>query len=360
MPVASTPRRRRDSDADPAPTATTPRQLGRTPVTSGRYIQLAGFTTPLRDRQGNGLTRRTPSSSGRVSKPQFSTPAFLRRSAVPMPPVDENGEWDVAPLRLPKKPMVRSLSNIVAGLRRLEEETLDEELDVLHEIEMEEEGRVAKMSAPAAIPTSGREKTSQDGDAEVEDSQAVAVRVKHEKPVLLGGFDEENLYDSSDEEQLERGRHLRKFKKKGQKRTTRLANLKPTRAKQPSASVDCAEGSDDEVVPETQFDTTKATGDPEDDLEPPMSGSDFDYSAFSDDDGDASKKKARKPSGNRKSTAAKAGKSKDEGKEEAPGVVRKAVRKVKATAHANFKRLKLRNTGSKGGPAHNSRFKRRR
>lgn len=272
-----------------------------------------------------------------------------------MAPVDENGEWNVGPLRLPKKPLVRGLSNIVAGLRRLEEEALDEELDVLREIEMEEEGIATKKISPLVTkPASGCEK------AEVGDSQAVAVTSKPEKPVLLGGFDEEDLYDSSDEEQLERGRPLRKFKKKGQKRTTRLANLKPIRAKQPSASANRAAGSDNEVVPETQINTTNIAGRSEDNLEPPMSGSDFDCGTSSDDDGGASRKGAQKLPRNRNSAAAKARKSKDEGKEEAPGMVKKAVRKVKATAHANFKRLKLRNTGSKGGLAHNSRFKRRR
>jgi DNA replication regulator SLD2 len=32
---------------------------------------------------------------------------------------------------------------------------------------------------------------------------------------------------------------------------------------------------------------------------------------------------------------------------------------VNAVAHQNFKRLKLRNSGARGGPAHNSRFRRR-
>ncbi len=39
--------------------------------------------------------------------------------------------------------------------------------------------------------------------------------------------------------------------------------------------------------------------------------------------------------------------------------IKKAVRKVKAVAHANFRRLKLRNHGAKGGPGYNSRFRRR-
>ena len=41
------------------------------------------------------------------------------------------------------------------------------------------------------------------------------------------------------------------------------------------------------------------------------------------------------------------------------GKIRKVARKVNAMAHQNFKRLKLRNSGAKGGPAHNSRFRRK-
>jgi len=43
----------------------------------------------------------------------------------------------------------------------------------------------------------------------------------------------------------------------------------------------------------------------------------------------------------------------------ADGRIKTAARKVNALAHANFKRLKLRNSGAKGGPAHNSRFSRK-
>jgi hypothetical protein len=42
------------------------------------------------------------------------------------------------------------------------------------------------------------------------------------------------------------------------------------------------------------------------------------------------------------------------------GKVKTAARKVTALANQNFKRLKLRNSGAKGGPGHNSRFRRKR
>jgi DNA replication regulator SLD2 len=42
------------------------------------------------------------------------------------------------------------------------------------------------------------------------------------------------------------------------------------------------------------------------------------------------------------------------------GTIRKVAKKVSAMAHQNFKRLKLRNRGAKGGPGQGSRFRRRR
>ena len=311
-----------------------------------------------------------------MSKLQFATPAFLRRTAAPLPPVDENGEWKVGPLRLPKKPLVRSLSNMVAGLRKMEDEALEDEMDVLREMEMEEQGGSAgnlKAKAPAAPPPPAECSQNAAAEVEVGDSQIRPqadvnpwAREEKEKPVLLGGFDDENLYDTEEEEQLDRGRPLRVFKKKGQKRTTRRSNMKPTRAKRPSALAgdEGDSGGDDEVVPETQFDTAKlaaGNNDRADDLIDGLTGSDFDgesSDAGSDDNEGAKKGKGRKLA--TKANPAPKGKKADGAAEKEEGVVKKAVRKVKATAHANFKRLKLRGKGPKGGPGFNSRFRRKR
>ncbi|KAK5661755.1 hypothetical protein OQA88_9856 [Cercophora sp. LCS_1] len=327
-------------------------RIDKTPVTGSRFRHIAGMTTPLNEGQGNG-PKKTPSTggSGRVSKLQFATPAFLRRRAgPPLDVVDENGEWKVGPLRLPKKPLGRSLSSVVAGLRKMEEEAADDELDALREMEMEAEGIVGK---PVAKPPAAAAAEKKPGGVEVGDSQVVSEpKYKPEKPVLLGGFDDENIYDSSEEEQLDRGQPLRVYKKKGQKRTTRRSNLKPTRMKRPAMVAGEQDGSgedDDDVVPETQFDTTKVAENDDNELRDELqSGSDFDGQS-SEEEEEVAKKKMKKTKTVEKPEAKK--------KE---GVVTKAVRKVKATAHANFKRLKLKNTGSKGGPAHNSRFRRRR
>ncbi|KAI1273551.1 DNA replication/checkpoint protein [Xylaria sp. FL0933] len=301
-------------------------KLGRTPMSSSKRNLLNTFVTPSKRKEDNPLGARTPSS---VSKLHLATPAFLRRA--PLPTVDEDGHYlsPPAPLRLPRKPLGRSLSSVVASLRKLEEEKYDDEMDALREMENEtHETSVAKPMVP---------KSKAPGEILEPDSQA---------PQLLGGFDDEGLYDSPTEEVKGRdGQPLRVYKKKGQKRTTRRVNMKPTRAKRPQAMTeDDTEGKtgdddkNEEVVPETQFDPNKPIeGLPEID-----SDSDF---AASDTEDKAPEKKGTKKT------------AKKETKE---GKVHKVARKVNELAHTNFKRLKLRNTGSKGGPGFGSRFRRRR
>ncbi|KAK0649390.1 DNA replication/checkpoint protein [Cercophora newfieldiana] len=355
-PVAAAPSKRRGSALDSS----------RTPNTSGRYIELIGLTTPLHERNGRSNARGTSTPSSSARKSGFATPAFLRRTAAPLPPVDENGEWSVGPLRLPKKPMVRSLSNMVAGLRKMEDEALNDEEDAMREMEMEAEGipPVGKNKPLPALPAEEPEEKRQ-AEVEVDDSQAAAeekAQLRREKPVLLGGFDDENAYDSSDAEQLDRGQPLRVFKKKGQKRTTRRSNMKPTRARRPAAAAGQEEedGDDGEVVPETQFDATKATNDLDgDDLLEGLSGSDFEGEISDFDEEDEGKPKAKGPAARGKAKG-KAADDKDKDKDKKEGTVKKAVRMVKASAHANFKRLKLKNKGTKGGPGYNSRFRRKR
>ncbi|KAK0625234.1 DNA replication/checkpoint protein [Bombardia bombarda] len=424
--IDTTPTTKRHADATAQTPSTNNRRGGaRTPSSSRNRDFLDSFMfTPLHKRDGNSQRKTaaaatgatTPSSSWRsVSKLQFATPAFLRRqTAVPLPPVDENGEWKVEPIKLPRKPLGRGLSSVVAGLRKIEDEALDEELHMLREMEEEENmfaggaSRKSKSTA-SALASAGQEEQQQsvvekqsDGvqdDRSLEPAVAVTPSatvlgdekekemIRPDKPVLLGGFDDEALYDSQEEEQLDRGQPLRIFKKKGQKRTTRRVNMRPTRMKRPTAAAAAAAAGDDvsgsedddndDVVPETQFAGNNLPDDDHDPLasDPLLSGSEFgnDDGEYSDNDGGAeeaarrapkvAKAKAKaekpkpKPKGNGKE---KKGKGEEEEGEEKEGLVKKTVRKVKATAHANFKRLKLRNNGAKGGPGYNSKFRRRR
>ncbi|KAK2770799.1 DNA replication regulator sld2 [Colletotrichum kahawae] len=278
-------------------------KLGRTPMSTSKRQMLDSFMTPLKTKEGAQVVdAKTPTT---VSKLQFSTPSFLKRHTQPTPA--ESTDFAAPPLRLPRKPMVRGLSAIVASLRKVEEEQLDDDLEALREAE-------GAKPQPKAPPKPKEDLLAADSQVHLP----------------LGGFDDEGMYDSVDEEQVGRdGKPLRIFKKKGQKRTTRRVNMKPTQVKRPSAPIE-GRGGDDEIVPETQ---ANGVDDDFDELGDAGSGSDFEEAAA-------------------KASSAK--------KTEKVGTVKKAVRKVNEMAHTNFRRLKLKNHGAKGGPGYNSRFRRRR
>lgn len=254
---------------------------------------------------------------------------------------------------MPRKPPVRGLSSVVAGLRKLEEEKLDEDLEMLREMEEGDDGPPPTKMPGLKLP--GLE----NGKKVVEDKEQVEPAVVEDSQQgvqLLGGFDDEGKYDSEPEQQRGRdGEPLRVYKKKGQKRTTRRSNMKPVFTKRPGQQSlsDVEEDSGDEVVPETQHDATKLNDMDFPDL---LSGSEFGGGAEEDNESGEEAKKTKKKPATKK--AAKKSKGADGGEKE--GVVKKAVRKISATAHQNFKRLKLRNHGAKGGPGFNSKFRRRR
>ncbi|KAK4192162.1 putative DNA replication regulator sld-2 [Podospora australis] len=371
LPVTSaTPSKRRAEELSDLTTPSTKRFAAAASAETPQPVKLFGTaTTPLHERPGN-TTRGTPSST-RSTASRFSTPAFLRRKPAPLPSVDEtdeNGEWKVGPLRLPKKllpPGKRGLSSVVADLRKITEEAHQDDEEAMREMEMEAEmGPSAPSSHAARKPDLAQIAEGDNDDDEGEEAlrQAEAAEIplpppvpKQQKPILLSAFDDESLYDDDYAENQkegvdQRGNPLRVFKKKGQKRTTRKVNMRPTRLARPVSipEEDDEDGEEEDVIKETQFDRTGADEQPPDD-DLLLSGSEF----GSDDSDDelaleSAKTKKAKPS------AANAKGKKEE------GVVKKAVRKVKATAHANFKRLKLKNNGAKGGPGHNSRFRRRR
>ncbi|KAL7928764.1 DNA replication/checkpoint protein [Trichoderma chlorosporum] len=288
--------------------------LGRTPTSiSKRKL----FSTPMKKRDGQNMAA-TPTS---VSKLQFDTPAFLKRHSLPT--LDENTTFDAPPLRLPRKPLVRGLSEIVASLRKVEEEQLDDDLEALREAEAEAE---IESRGPIQVPVKPQ-KPEPKQDILEPDSQA--------KQLPLGGFDDEGMYDSPTEDAVDRdGRPMKIFKKKGQKRTTRRVNMRPVRTKRSTnlaeASQSDAEEDEADTIADTQVRAGRSDVAGESDAE------------FEDqDEDDTADTTAKKPA-----------------KQE--GVVKKAVRKVNQLAHANFHRLKLRNHGAKGGPGYNSRFRRRR
>lgn len=374
--VQETPRRGRtidtgvgiaiDLDRTPSSRSTRqPQQPQQTQQTPRKSV----LSTPLKDTSNR--VAKTPSSSRSVSKLQFQTPAFLRR--IPMSKINENSEFaSPEPIRLPRKPLVRGLSSIVADLRKTQEAHLDDDLDALREMESEAapSGPAKKPSPappseeqpPPAPPKSAAGNDSHTETILAEDSQKQNLG-------LLGGFDDEGMYDSEDgeEEGLDRdGKPLRVFKKKGQKRTTRKANMRPVMTRRPPSAAPPPE--DGETIPETQLgNSVPARPGAEDDADL-LSGSEFAGSDYDDDDEDElareeprAPKKATAPSSSKKKAAPAAKQKQGGGGGDKPeGKIKKTARKVNELAHANFKRLKLRNSGAKGGQGFNSRFRRRR
>lgn len=361
--VEETPRKSRTTDMDLASSIA----LGRTPSSRHKHRQQSPrrgiLVTPLKPHDGNRVAK-TPSNSS-VSKLQFATPAFLRR--IPMAKINESSEAiSPEPIRLPRKPLLRGLSSVVADLRKMQEQLLDDDLDALRE--MENESNTKSGNSPTLFRQTKPAITKNKEEAAI-----LAEDAQKQDLVLLGGFDDEAKYDSPDDDDyagLDRdGKPLKVYKKKGQKRTTRKSNMKPVRAKRPNTIVSEKEvdgDEDDNITIEVQRDAV------EEDNEDPalLSGSDFEVSEqyYDNDDDDedelALDMSTRKPT--RKSTtasnkkAAVTRKDTNTDGEKPEGTVKKVTRKVNELAHANFRRLKLRNNGAKGGPGYNSRFRRRR
>ena len=215
--------------------------------------------------------------------------------------------------KLPR-PAGKGLSALVKGLRDMEDEKLDEELEMLRELEGDF-GPSSKISQPKVL---------------ADDSQ---------RPDMPLGPDGE--LESEDEEDIEKegqGRNrkpLKIWKKKGQKRTTRRVLMKPNIAKwkpEPAwkGEAESEEADEQAVVEQTQITTQRPNEDYEDEL--------------------AGEEDANEAEGAKKKTKKKADGTKQ-------GLVAR-VRKISATAHANFRALKIKNKQSKG--KRGARFGRRR
>ncbi|KAH8661446.1 DNA replication/checkpoint protein [Tricladium varicosporioides] len=341
----------------------------RTPASASKRYLLDAFATPSKNKLLHTPGGRTPSS---VSKLHFSTPSFLRRDSQRIHKLPALNENDMGPalspemIRVPRKPLVRGLSSMLASLRKLEEEAADDDLEALHEMENEMAG-IGTISAPKQKhqPKSNPvDAVDEDEDAldalhEMGNEAANSSRplsdtkpkskhtVEDNQTGLLGGFDDIAAYDSAPEDPKGRdGQPLKIYKKKGQKRTTRRVNMRPVRSKPSENPIPADEDSDDElagdeVVAETQI----VDGDS-------MSG----FADARNFDSDSQSEYTASEGGTRYRRPDQSKKRKVMGRN---GKIKTAARKVTALANQNFKRLKLRNSGAKGGVAHNSRFRRK-
>ncbi|PWY87978.1 hypothetical protein BO94DRAFT_556432 [Aspergillus sclerotioniger CBS 115572] len=309
--AAQTPSRRNQLDTIAEEEEENPRPE-RTPASSGKKWMLSTlFATPTTWRYAmmENKGHRYPAYFKNEPEPETAnegpneseTPSFLRRSTSGR--YDATNAGGLSPIAVRKRPQFvgKGLSVLVQGLRDMEEEQMQDDMDVLNEIEAEQ----------AALNDVG-------------DSQA---------PDEPG----------------------RTFKKKGQKRTTRKVRMKPVVSKpRPEPQLP---GSDDEgehleeqdVVPETQhLNAPEAEADEVESLHS-ISEPDFD----SDPDYDESKPTRSKSFSERMKEAIAADKPQEE-PQKAPQPKAKEqekkppARKVNPAAHANYRSLKLRNKNTKG------------
>lgn len=364
-------------------------KLGRTPMSSGRRNYLDMFMTPVKSKCPKEA-RRDSNEEGEEDDPlndiaaMFQTPVFLKRHH----PAQRNEDYKSPDqIRRPPRPMGRTLSSIVASLRQMEEDRLDEEMELLRETEIGQPTPKQLLIKSAKFHTDseplGKDIADMRSVIKTRDQEIPETILAKDSQTLLGGFDNEDVYDSPTEEATDRGQPLGVVKKKGQKRTTRLVKMRPVRSKRPTILAQETDPSDDEQIgvgqqentmPDTQYDTAKENINPADEYDSLLnSGSEFASDAESPTTSKRGKalckmQKAgikdkglvmKQSRGRPKSLGTVSARNANADIREGEGKVKKAVRKVNELAHANFRALKLRNKGSKAGPGYKSRFRRR-
>ena len=261
----------------------------------------------------------TPVSQSGVSKLRFDdTPAFLRRDSQRADVGKENvlGEeegvsWSPVAIRKLPKAAGRGLSALVRGLREMEDDGLDEELHMIREMESE------------SAPTNHWDQPK----ILVNDSQRPDMPLGPD-----GGESDDNGVECADEGNGREGKPFKAWKKRGQKRTTRRVLMKPNTAKwkpEPDWRVGQANGDEDGVA-----ETQTVSAEPSTDWK--------EHSCDSDESEDIEGSQGATKAGNSKRDAF------DKNLEKKEELAKKVKKKISATAHANFRALKIKNKQSKG------------
>ena len=262
----------------------------------------------------------TPTSQYTVPKLCFDdTPAFLKRDSQRADVEKENVmggveevSWSPVAMRKLPKAAGRGLSALVRGLREMEDEGLDEELDLLREMEGGGAPR-NQLDQPKIL---------------AHDNQ------RPEMPLgPAGGLDsDEDDVDYIDDRNGKDGKPLKVWKKKGQKRTTRRVLMKPSTAKwkpEPAWNGDDEDGVAERQVSGADRSTDHGcNGDGYEDVEQSQGKMAAGYDGRHGSDDDLEK------------------------------IAEGRKKKISATAHANFRALKIKSKQSKGKMG--GKFKRKR
>ena len=324
---------------------------GRTPASSGKKWYLANlFATPTtlryaamvedEEERGPAINNHPPASADNKAAGQGETPSFLRRSNAgrSFNALDPSTAG-LSPIAARKPPhfVGKGLSALVQGLRDMEEEKLDDDMDVLRELEADQEAM------------------------ENQNAEGVDVADSQNQTGIPG---------------------RRPYKKKGQKRTTRRVHMKPvvvskaqTQSGPPGSDDSYDEGLDDDelaaTVPDTQFPEETVNQVPEDDhdnaslhtmsdTEPDDSDPDYDHpvpktKSFSEKMKEAisadSSKNQSQTTGSQSAEKPKTKTKTKAKKQEEETENKPRARKVNpnANAHANFRSLKIGRGRGRGG-----------
>lgn len=357
------------------------------------------------------------------------TPAFLKRYHTSVHPLNDDAS-DPIPwspeinVRMRTKPALKGLSQLVRGLREMADKELDDEMDLLREVEGEggapkKSNFAAKLKAATAKKMDQDLKTSSSVPTLVQDSQTAQPEQQQQQqrprfPKLLPSSEsiemplgrDRALDDESEEDSLppQRGRDgkpLRVFQKRGQKRSTRMSKMRPSKAKwkpEPAWKVDSSDeaekdkdgGIEEEkgvvvevqVVEETQLPlpAPAVNADKDDDDMLKTDNEEFINScpsSASDENEDSllSKSTSKKPKSNTKrKVMINNNKNNKNNASNIPATTttttitkiittnsstqppnkkiepkKKDKKKIAPTAHANFRALKIRGKGSTGG-----------
>lgn len=247
--IAATPSKRQPSNGAIAESpAMENARHSRSPTSAGKRFMLDSFATPLkRKRDEQDDVHRTPSSSMKL----LATPAFLRRSNTMsiMDSLAEEAEQDgeMHNLTRPRGPpfkkkrgFVRSLSSIIQGMRKREDDILDEEMEMMREMDdFDDVQQSAPPKKPAADSQSNKHQAageevnelpaadtqsdkSQTADVQISKPQPPEVLVEDSQIVMPLGPDRLSDSDEESDEEDENGLPKRKaWKKKGLKRQTK-------------------------------------------------------------------------------------------------------------------------------------------
>lgn len=326
----------------------------RTPTSSGKRFMLDTFATPLkRKREDEDQAHGTPSSSMKL----LATPAFLRRSNTMsiMDTLAEEAEQDgdmpgLTRTRGPpfkkKRGFIRSLSSIIQGMRKQEDDALDEQMDIMREMEdMDDMGNIDQEERQTVAPPPSKPITTPEPEVLVEDSQIV----------MPLGPDRTYESEESDEDDPH-GPPRKAWKKKGLKRQTKRVmsmssvptptllqanntTVRPVthKSKKPDTPTEPDTDNEADLEPEAVAETQM-----NDAVVPHLGNVDDDDSESDYSDSEA---KLRRTDSKTTSQPVKAPAPEQSAKEDGP--VKRAARKISAGAHANFRKLKIKNQNTK-------------